>query len=151
MAAKALPRLSEYCSQFDFAVPEIAKELLKGIEAAWPSHELFKLVTRLFAALLLKKGAQRLIGHFQAIPQRKCLGPGNHPEGSFDLPRQLIFLIIEFVIHRRLLPQLAPSQFGADCRSFSFVARLTRFRSPALSIPSLAAFCRIKPLHDDEA
>jgi hypothetical protein len=65
-AAKTLP--PEDGPEVSFAAPELASEFLKGIQAAWPSHELLKLTSRLFPALFLKKGRQCLIGHFQAIP-----------------------------------------------------------------------------------
>ena len=149
ISAKGLPRLPEYRSQLDFAVPEIAKELLKGLQAARPSHDLFKLIDCLFTALFFKKGRQCVSGHFQAIPQRKCLGPRNGPQGNLDLPGQLIFLVIEFVIHSCLLPpNLRPKQLGGGLLKPLLRGPPDVVPNSLMPIPSLTAVCRIKLLHD---
>jgi hypothetical protein len=93
IALTALSLLSEHCSQFHLATPELAKEFFKRVQATGPSNQVVELVKCSFSTFFLKKGRQRLTGHFKAIPQRKSVWPRNSPEGSFDFPRQLIFIV----------------------------------------------------------
>jgi hypothetical protein len=85
-ASAASPLLPEYGSQFNLAIPELANEFFKRIQASRPSHQIVKLVKRPFPTLFLKERHQRLIGHFETILQRKSIRPGNSPEGGFDFP-----------------------------------------------------------------
>jgi hypothetical protein len=88
------PLLPDYGSQFNFALLKIANEFLKGVQATWPSHQLLKIARCLFATLFLEKSRQSLVDHFEAIAQREPVRPRDRPQDIFDLPRQLVFVVM---------------------------------------------------------